>query len=787
MKKTILAVIIIVIPLLTFSQYSLSGKITDAETGDALYGAHIVLKGKSLTTVTDKEGFYRFKSLKAGSYTFEISYVGFKSQILEVELNSNQTRNFQLEPNAYMTDEVLVVATRIAKNTPTTYKNLDKEEIESTNLGQDIPFLLDMMPSTVTTSDAGAGIGYTGIRIRGTDITRINVTVNGIPLNDAESHGVFWVNMPDFSSSIDNIQVQRGVGTSKNGAAAFGASINLQTTTLNAKPYAEINSTIGSYSTFKNNVRFGTGLLNGKFTIDGRLSKITSDGYIDRAFSDLKSFYLSGAFYGKNNIVKLNIFSGKERTYQAWGGVPKDMLETNRRFNPYTYENETDNYQQSHYQLLYTQKLSTEWQFNAALHYTKGAGYYEQFKEGRAFSGYKIDPITIGGETIDEMDLIQQKWLDNNFYGATYSVKYEDEKTNVIVGGAWNKYIGDHFGEVIWSQYAVNIDKNYRWYFNKGHKKDFNLYTKVNYQLSDKVNLYGDIQYRAIRFDIKGIHDDLRNITTDGKFDFFNPKAGVYYTINKNSAAYASFAVSNREPSRNSYRDADADHNPTREKLFDYEFGYSFRNSTYAIELNAYYMDYTDQLVMTGEINNVGSPIMTNVPDSYRLGLEFAGGVQITPDLRWDLTATISKNRIKEFTAYVDNWTGDRVIEQYENTHLSFSPSLITGSTIKYNPVKGFSMALISKYVSRQYIDNTSSKERSLDPYFVSNINLSYTFKTKLIPEVGFKLLVNNIFNEIYETNAWTYRYFNNGTHLTDFGFYPQAETNFLFGVTLKF
>jgi iron complex outermembrane receptor protein len=788
MKQTILMAFgFILMPTFVFSQITISGKITNKNTNESLVGAHIIVKETSFATVSNGDGFYKIKSLKTGNYTLEISYIGYKTISKKINFTKASTCNFEMEVNTYMTDEVLIVATKVPENSPTTFKNLDKEKIKNTNLGQDLPFLLEMMPSTITSSDAGAGIGYTGIRIRGTDITRINVSINGIPLNDPESHAVYWVNMPDFASSIDNIQVQRGVGTSTNGAAAFGASINLQTTTFNTKPYAEINSSFGSFNTFKNNIRFGTGLLNGKFTIDGRLSKITSEGYIDRAFSNLKSFFISAGFYGKNNIVKLNIFSGKEKTYQAWYGISKNKLKTNRTFNPYTYKNQTDNYQQNHYQLLFTQKISSILQFNAALHYTHGEGYYEELKKDEKLKTYKI-PVVQGTSTISKMDLIRQKWLNNDFYGVTYSLKYEKSGLSAVLGGAWNKYKGDHFGEVIWSQYAVNIDKNHRWYFNKGSKRDFNIFTKVNYQLNNKINLYGDIQFRSIKFDIDGIHDDLRNITTAGKFNFINPKAGIFYTINNNSSAYASFAISNREPSRNSYRDADANNTPNSEHLIDYEIGYSLINSIFTIELNGFFMDYTDQLVNTGKINNVGSPIMMNVADSYRLGLEFSGGIQIAPKLRWEFNATLSKNKIKDFTTYIDNWdTGIQLKEKFGKTTLSFSPSFIGGSTIKFAPTKGLNFSFISKYVSRQYVDNTTNIERSLDPYFVNNINASYTFKTNLFPEISFRLLVNNVFDEKYETNAWVYRYSSKGKLSADFGYFPQAGINFLLGVSLKF
>lgn len=815
MKKIFLVgILFITMPVMLFSQFSLCGRVIHKETRESLRGAHIVIEKLFLSRATDQDGAFIFENLREGVYTVKITYVGFATEKIQIHLTQDEIISIELEPRVYMSDEVLIIATKVPQNSPTTFKNLTKEEIENTNLGQDLPILLDMLPSTVTTSDAGAGIGYTGLRIRGTDMTRINVTLNGIPLNDAESHGVFWVNMPDFASSVDNIQIQRGVGTSTNGAAAFGASINLQTAILAEKPYAEVNHNYGSYNTFKNSIQFGTGLMNGRFTFNGRLSKITSDGYIDRAFSDLKSFFVSGAYYGKNSILKANIFSGREKTYQAWNGVPKVRLKNdtegmqryeghwlysheetlhmmasnNRTYNFYTYENEIDHYQQDHYQLLFTQKINPLFHFNVALHYTHGEGYYEQYKTDRNFEDYLIPPLVIGGTTITETDLIQRKWLDNDFYGFTYSLKYEKDKLNIIFGGAWNKYIGDHFGEVIWSEYAVDINKNYRWYENTGTKTDFNIFGKLNYQLFEKINIYGDLQYRFIDFEIDGIHDDLRDISQIRKFNFFNPKVGVFYFIDAENSAYASLAVANREPSRTNYRDADENNVPKKELLIDYELGYKFHGKKIAVELNGFFMDYKDQLVLTGEINNVGAPNMTNVPNSYRLGVEIAGIIQVNHALKWEFNTTFSNNKIRNFTAFIDNWDlGGTVEENFLKTDLSFSPNLILGNIISLTPIDQWSISLISKYVSRQYIDNTSSINRSLDPYFVNNVNICYQFKTKFIPEIAVKILLNNIFNEQYETNAWVYRYHYLGADYEMDGYFPQAGINVLFGISFIF
>ncbi len=790
MKKIVIKLLFIAaMPLMAFSQFSISGKVVDKETKEPLQGAHIIIENTFKSTTSNNSGYFFIKNLKKGNYSIKVSFIGYKTIIKKIKLEKNSELNFEMVSSPILEDEVIITATRAPEKSPTTFKNVSKKEIRDVNLGQDLPFLIETTPSTVVTSDAGAGIGYTSIRIRGTDMTRINVTINGIPLNDPESHGVFWVDMPDFASSIDNIQIQRGVGTSTNGAAAFGASINIQTLKLNPEPYAEINSSAGSFNTFKNNFTFGTGLIKGKFSFDGRVSKITSDGYIDRAFSDLKSFFVSGAYYGEKSILKLNVFSGKEKTYQAWMGVPKDSLKTNRTYNPYTYNNETDNYQQDHYQLIYSKEINKNLYLNAALHYTHGKGYYEQYKENRKFMDYLLDTLFIGGDTISRTNLVQQKWLDNDFYGFTYSLNYKEKNTDLILGGAWNKYNGDHFGKVIWAQFASNGSINHQWYYNIGEKTDFNIFGKINYNLNNKFNFYGDVQYRRIYYSIDGDHDDLRDITQEHKFNFLNPKAGLYFDINENHSTYFSFAVSNREPSRSDYRDSDEDHTPTGEILYDYEIGYNFKSLNFAVDANIYYMNYKDQLILTGEINNVGDPIMTNVPESYRAGIELAVSAKILQNLKWDINATFSRNKIKDFTAYIDNWSPpyEQITDDLGETNLSFSPDIIAGSIISYKPVNNLNISFISKYVSRQYIDNTSNKYRSLDPYFVNNLIINYSFKTKFIKEIGFQLMINNIFNEEYETNAWVYRYYYESNEYMMDGYFPQAGINFLAGINLKF
>lgn len=780
----------LLIPLFSFGQYQLSGKITDKETNEALEGAHIIVENTFIKTTSAANGEFLIKNIKE-KIKIRVSYLGYKTIIEEIEITQNTVFNFELERSAIIQDEVIITATRAGEKTPTAFTNVSKKEIREINLGQDIPMLLDATPSVITTSDAGAGIGYTGIRIRGTDMTRINITVNGIPLNDAESHGVFWVNMPDFASSVDDIQIQRGVGTSTNGAAAFGASINMQTLKLNAKPYAEISNSYGSFNTLKHTVSLGTGLLEGKWAVDGRLSKLSTDGYVDRAFSDLKSFYISGSYYGKKSMLKLNVFSGKEYTYQAWNGIPKDSLKTNRTYNSYTYENETDNYQQDHYQLHYSYQLNRNLNFNTALHYTKGSGYYEQFKDSRSFADYKLNDVIIGVDTITETDLIQQKWLDNDFYGITYSLNYDKNKIRASLGGAWNKYDGDHFGKVIWANFSSNSEINHQWYFNNGLKTDFNIFAKINYQIIEKLSLYGDLQYRQIDYDIKGEHDDLRDLTQKHNYSFINPKVGAFYEFNDKHKTYLSFAIGNREPSRGSFRDADANQIPKAETLYDYELGYNFNLPKLLLSCNIYYMDYKDQLVLTGKINSVGDAIMINVPESYRAGIEVTAALQIIDKLKWSVNTTISRNEIRKITEYVNEYDANwefisQATKTFSTTDISFSPSIISNSQLSYEVFNNLNIIFTSKYVGEQFIDNTSNKERIIDAYFVNNLRLNYTFKTKFIKEIGLNLMVNNIFNEEYESNAWVWNYYLDGKRYADFGYFPQAGINFLFGLNLK-
>lgn len=707
--------------------------------------------------------------------------------------------------------EVQIVSTRATSKTPVAFTNVSKEELKKQNFGQDIPFLLSMTPSALTTSDAGAGIGYTTLRVRGTDGTRINITANGIPMNDAESHTLFWVNMPDFASSVKDIQVQRGAGTSTNGAGAFGASVNMQTEGISMQPYAEINASYGSFNAHKETVKFGTGLLKDHWAFDARLSNIGTDGYIDRASVDLYSFYAQGGYFADNTSVKFITFGGKEKTYHAWNYATKEeMKKYGRRFNScgmYTdddghirfYKDQTDNYLQMNYQLLLNHTFSAAWNLNAALHYTKGDGYYQEYKEDRSLKEYRLHPFMYDGKEVEKSDLIRHKKMDNHFGGSVFSVNYRNEKLDASLGGALNYYDGWHFGRVIWvKNYIGELLPDHEYYRNKAKKTDGNLYLKANYNLVAGLNAYADLQYRYINYKIHGDNDKydyntdgLQKLAVNDHFNFFNPKAGLNWDIDSNNRVYASFSVAQKEPTRNNYTDGNADEYPKAEKLYDYELGYTYRNTWLSAGVNFYYMDYKDQLVLTGELNEIGEAMARNVPGSYRTGVELMLGVKPCRWFQWDINGTLSKNRVKNFTEklYEDEWKNPIEVE-HGNTPIAFSPDFILNNRFSFSH-KGFEAALQSQYVSKQYMSNAKQAEQTLDAYFVSNLNLAYTFQLRHVKSVTVGFTIYNLFNEKYENNG----YAGSGYTLKDgkperynyAGYAAQAGTNVMGNLSIRF
>lgn len=672
-------------------------------------------------------------------------------------------------------DEILVSAIRVTDQTPVTFSNISKEELAKRNLGQDIPILLNFMPSVVTTSDAGNGIGYTGIRVRGSDASRVNVTINGIPLNDAESSGSYFVDMPDFASSLESIQLQRGVGTSTNGAGAFGASLNLLTNSYSKQSNGEIANSVGSFNSRKHTVKFSTGLMNDHFEIAGRLSDLHSDGYIDRASSDLKSYFLQGTYVGKTTLIKAITFGGKERTYQAWNGIDKATLETQPTFNyagMFTdefgnirfYENEVDDYTQNHYQLHWNEKISDKWNTNLAFHYTKGKGFYENYKEDADFAEYGLTPVA--GQTTT--DLIRRKWLDNDFYGTTFSANFKNEKLDFIFGGGFNKYEGSHFGHVIWARYASTSELSDRYYSNFGNKTDLNSFAKINYKLSAKWSLFGDLQFRTINYKANGVLAGR----TDENFNFFNPKAGLTFIVNPKNNVYFSYARANREPNRTDFESFV----PKTEKLHDLELGWRLDSKVVKMNSNLYFMYYRDQLVKTGELDDVGSEIRANVDKSYRAGLEIDAMIQLTRKFSFSPNVAVSINKIKDYTA--DTGSG---LVNYGDTNISFSPNVVAGAILTFKPITGLQLSLLNKYVGEQYAGNFETESIKLESYNVLDFNVNYELKTKTIfKSIVFSGLVNNLLDKKYVSNAYLY-----GDSYVSY--YPQAGINFLVGMTLKF
>lgn len=785
-----------------FAQNKISGTLTDAEDGLPLPGAHLVVTGTYLAAVTNGTGYFEISGIKSFPIDLTVTYVGYEKQVFRIEGSAELKLN--LRQQAKLSNEVVVSATRVKLLDPLTYTNLNKEEIEAQNFGQDMPFILNLTPSTVVTSDAGTGIGYTGIRIRGSDPTRINVTVNGIPLNDAESHGVFWVNMPDFASSVDNIQVQRGVGTSTNGTA-FGASLNLQTNTLIDSAYGEVTASGGSFNTQRASLKFGSGLLPSNWSFDGRISRIKSDGFIDRSASDLSSYFVSAAHYGKNDIFRVNIFSGRETTQQAWNGIPEN--EPNRKLNTagqyfggpngdieMFYDNETDNYQQDHYQVFYTRNFN-KMVLNTAAFLVRGRGYYEQYRGNDRLSNYGIFPV-VGNDTIGRSDLIRRRWLDNYFYGTTFSLEWQEvDNFSFLVGGGANQYQGAHFGEVIWARFAGDTEIRDRYYENDATKTDINLYTKANYRIRNKWNTYADLQLRYIDYSFLGFNNQFSNVTQNADFLFFNPKAGVLYEHNSRNKYYASFAVGRREPTRDDFTDSSPQSRPKAETMLNTEIGWKQSNRKSAFGANFYLMDYTNQLVLSGQINDVGAFTRINVPKSYRMGVEFEAGYKFNNFVEWNGNLTLSRNRVVAYSEFADsydadfNYLGNNLVAAHENTPIAFSPDLIAMSLFQVKTFKNFQVDLISKYVGEQFLDNSGNAERTLPAYFLNDMRINYTIANakSWYKSMRLGLQLNNIGNVEYVSNGYTFSYFVNNNLATENFVYPQAGFNFMFLYSIGF
>lgn len=792
MQKFLGTLAAVLIAALTHAQITVKGTVTNAQD-QPLQGATITLleNNKTLSTATNDKGYFEFKTIIPNAVCkLTAAYVGKKNFEENFTAGGDKTFTITLTDLAYFLEPLEIKAVRAGDKTPFTKTNINAEQIAKNNLGQDIPYLLNQTPSVYTSSDAGNGVGYTYMHIRGTDATRINVTLNGIPYNDAESEGTYFVDLPDILSSTNSIQVQRGVGTSTNGAGAFGATINLSTNEFRDTAYAESNNSYGSFNTWKNTVRVGTGLINNHFTVDARLSQISSDGYIDRASSNLQAMYLSGAYINKKTSIRFNFITGKEKTYQAWYGIDSTTLQTDRTFNPAgtekpgaPYNNQTDNYWQTHYQLFLNQVLNSAWNLNVATFLTRGYGYYEEYKAEQAFGDYGLPDATVNGTTVSTTDLVRQRWLDNYFYGQTFSLQYKQQKDELTFGGSWTKYDGKHYGELIWGD--VGIPKDYIYYNYPAAKTDINVYAKWLRQLNNRWNVFGDVQYRHVMHNMEGFEGNA-DLFIKRKFDFVNPKAGISYNYNGWNA-YLSYAMANKEPNRDDFQ-ASLEQQPKKETLHDFELGLERRKANYSYGITVYDMIYKDQLVLTGKVNDVGSYTRINVPNSYRLGVELQGSYIFTNWLNATANLTISRNKIKHFTEYIDNYDDNpQLAAEHNNTDISFSPAVIGGFAVNITPLKNVELSLPGKYVSSQYLDNTQNTMRKLPSFYTQGFMASYTVKHVLFKEWRITGQLNNVFNNLYVPNGATYPYISGGAIVNDNYYYPVAGINYMVSVNVKF
>jgi len=768
------------------AQHTITGVVRSAYDNQPLEGATAQIVGQNTGAVTNKVGIFTLKNIPSKYNILIIKHLGYKDKYDTIHnLTADIELTFSLVESSTVTDEVFVRAIRASDKSATTFVNVGKQTIQDHNFGQDLPIILNWTPSVVTTSDAGSGIGYTGLRVRGVDATRVNVTINGIPYNDSESQMTYWVDIPDVASSTQSIQIQRGVGTSTNGAGAFGASLNLQTNSLIANPYSNVILSGGSFSTRRFSLLAGTGLIKEHWTFDAKVSKILSDGYVDRASSNLTSYYFSGGYYKKNTLLKVICFGGIEKTYQSWGGIDSATLATDRTtnflgaiynhdgsINRY-YNNQVDRYNQNHIQMHASQRLNKYWNANLSLHYSSGKGYYEEYHQNQKFEDIGLPPVKMDNSMLTSSDLIVRKWLDNKFYGLVWSLNYQHNKTDLVIGGSYNQYRpAKHFGNIIWGQYlGDNIPLGFTYYSGRSKKYDLNIYTKWNYELTNGVNFFLDAQYRFVTYKTAGKDDDQKQYNVNDLFHFINPKAGISFSFLRNNILYGSFSIAHREPNRSDYLQ-----NPTKPKaetLQNIELGWKYRNNKKAFEINYYYMRYVNQLVLSGEMDNVGTPIRVNVGKSYRTGIELSMQIPIFKRLNWNSNATLSMNRNKDFIVFEN---GSPVAK---NTSIILSPQIIGGSQLNYNAFKNFQISLLSKYVGEQYLDNSEKKKLSLPAYFINDIIMSYTFHPHWVKKIGLSAQINNLLDTKYVSNGYVY----DGTPY----YFPQAGINYLLMLMVNF
>jgi len=814
MKKNLLLIIISLLSEALFAQINLKGNVVFIN-GTVANQVNIHISGSTLQTISDVQGNFNFHGLNSGNYSLTFSLLGYQTRTLSFNLQHDTSIITVLDPAIYQIQEVTINSTRVNANSGMSYSELDKSTLQTGNLGQDVPYLLQLLPSVVVSSDAGTGIGYTGIRIRGSDPSRINVSINDIPINDAESQNMYWVDLPDIVSSTENIQVQRGVGASANGTGSFGGSINLQSNNFTDSAFANSSNAFGTFNSFKNNISIGTGLLNQHWNFEGKLSRIISDGFVDRGKADLKSYSFSAGYKGKKILLRLNIFSGKEITYQSWNGIPEsrynddskemqnyidrngsdsidanNLLHSGITYNYFTYDNQVDDYKQDHYQFFISQNISNKWMAKIAFHYTHGSGFYEEFKKDQALADYNI----LSTDTsITTTDLIRRKWLDNDFYGTTFNfIGTISDKFTTTIGGGFNRYEGQHFGEVIWAKNAVNSTIRNRYYDDQANKNDFNIYNKSEIKFSTHFIAFIDLQLRMLNYTFEGLNDVGNAQIQNDKLSFFNPKFGLTYNLNDKQVVYGSIAIANKEPNRDDYVSSTEISRPNAESLTDFELGYKLAKSNFHFSANLYYMNYKDQLVLTGAVNDVGNYTRTNTPKSYRRGIELDASYSFNKRLSIDGNITISENKIKHFNEYLDSLDGSynyggQIVSIYNKTDIAFSPSIIYMGRISYNLIKNMTAQFIIKQVGSRYLDNTKNEARSLSSYNVCDIKLNYSLKNIVGKEIEINLLLNNIFSEKYASNGYTYGYKVENTRIDENFYYPQAKINFLGQITLRF
>ena len=788
-----------------FSQDLVEGNIKDSK-GNIISGANIYISSTKEVLFSNIKGDFYIK-IPSEKFKISISHVGYITKEITIISNEKKYYEITLEDGILLSDEIKVTSTRVKENSPFAFSNISRNFIEENNIGRDIPFLIQSTPSAYSTSDAGNGVGYTGVRIRGSDATRINVTINGVPYNDSESHGVFWVNMPDLASSSSSIQVQRGVGSSTNGGGAFGGTVSIKTGNLSEKFTINYSSSGGSFKTFKNSFEINSGLIKNALNFNLRLSKITSDGYIDRASSDLKSYYASASYYSKKTSIDFINFSGKEKTYQSWWGTPesrlsndiegmnqviinngytdlqaKNLLEAGRTFNYYTYDNETDNYQQDHYQTHVNHSFSKNTNLHLTFHYTFGRGYYEQYREADNLNNY----YEFGEDKTT--DLVRRRWLKNHFYGITYSFLKEFNNSSLNIGGALNKYDGDHFGEII-SSGSVDVFFSEPYYFSGSTKKDANVFTKYNINISSNTELFTELQLRSYSHNSNGTDNDKSKIKINSKNVFFNPKIGITNQLSKKLSLYSSFSIANREPIRSDF--IDSNETPKHETLYDLELGKIFNYKMGSLTTNFFWMEYNNQLITTGEINDVGANIRTNVKKSRRFGVEISNLIN-TQKININSSLSLSKNYVFNFNEYLYDYGNDfsefnTIINKYKKTDISFSPNIIVNNSIIWTFKKPFSVSLKSKFVGKQYLDNTSDSKRSIDPFLLNDFELNVNLNNNFLKNLYFKFSINNIFNEVYSNNGYTFGYYGGLNYeVRENYYYPQAVRNYMLTINFK-